>query len=85
MHVAESMIDWFFNKGNHGEDVKEVFYYLDGLPDHSYMKALYRYPQNQFPYEELLERNLERTAEEAEFELTDTGYDHAFKSYTLQN
>lgn len=60
-------------EGNHGEDIKELFYYVDGLPDHSYMKALYRYPQNEFPYEELLQRNLERNQKDPEFELTDTG------------
>lgn len=60
-------------QGNHGEDMKELFYYVDGLPDHSYMKALYRYPQNEFPYEELLQRNLERNQKDPEFELTDTG------------
>lgn len=64
------MVYW---QGNHGEDVKELFYYVDGLPDHSYMKALYRYPQNEFPYEELLQRNLERNQQDPEFELTDTG------------
>lgn len=53
--------------------MKELFYYVDGLPDHSYMKALYRYPQNEFPYEELLQRNLERNQQDPEFELTDTG------------
>lgn len=60
-------------QGNHGEDMKELFYYVDGLPDHSYMKAIYRYPQNEFPYEELLQRNLERNQKDPEFELTDTG------------
>lgn len=54
--------------------MKELFYYVDGLPDHSYMKALYRYPQNEFPYEELLQRNLERNQQDPEFELTDTGF-----------
>lgn len=53
--------------------MKELFYYVDGLPDHSYMKVLYRYPQNEFPYEELLQRNLERNQQDPEFELTDTG------------
>lgn len=54
--------------------MKELFYYVDGLPDHSYMKVLYRYPQNEFPYEELLQRNLERNQQDPEFELTDTGF-----------
>ncbi|XP_056009175.1 uncharacterized protein LOC125667437 [Ostrea edulis] len=60
-------------EGNHGEDMKELLYYLDGIPDHSYMKALYRYPQNEFPYDELLQLNMERNRSEPEFELTDTG------------
>ncbi|XP_062572717.1 uncharacterized protein LOC134234672, partial [Saccostrea cucullata] len=76
-HKDEFLKERFFGlsgpQGNHGEDIKEVFYYLDGLPDHSYMKALYRYPQNEFPYDELLQMNLERNEQEPEFELTDTG------------
>ena len=60
-------------EGNHGEDVKEVYFYTDGAPTHSYMRALYRYPQAAFPYEELLAENLRRTKEEPEFELLETG------------
>ncbi len=60
------------NEGNHGEDVKEVYYYLDGTPTNSYLKMLYKYPQSEFPYSELVERN--RTSKEhPEFELIDTG------------
>jgi hypothetical protein len=59
-------------EGNHGEDVKEYYYYLDSTPTHSYMKYLYKYPQNEFPYADLIERNKERSREEMEYELLDT-------------
>jgi hypothetical protein len=59
--------------GNHGEDVKEYYFYLDGTPTHSYMRALYRYPQRAFPYERLCEENRRRTREDPEYELIDTG------------
>ena len=55
-------------EGNHGEDVKEAYYYLDSTPTHSYMRALYKYPQAEFPYERLLEENRRRGKSEAEFE-----------------
>jgi hypothetical protein len=60
-------------QGNHGEDVKELYYYLDSTPTHSYMKALYKYPQGRFPYEQLLKQNAARTMKDPEFELLDTG------------
>lgn len=60
-------------EGNHGEDVKECYYYLDSTPTHSYMKALYKYPQNAFPYAHLVEENRRRSRKEPEYELTDTG------------
>ncbi|WP_418122551.1 MGH1-like glycoside hydrolase domain-containing protein [Chryseobacterium sp. PTM-20240506] len=60
-------------QGNHGEDVKEYFYYLDSTPTHSYMKMLYKYPQNAFPYEDLLNINAGRSKNEDEYELIDTG------------
>lgn len=60
-------------QGNHGEDVKEQYYYLDNVPSHSYMKMLYKYPQRAFPYERLVDENRRRTKQEAEFELIDTG------------
>ncbi|MBA2113660.1 MGH1-like glycoside hydrolase domain-containing protein [Bremerella alba] len=59
-------------EGNHGEDVKEAYYYLDSTPTHSYMKALYKYPQAEYPYNHLREENARRNREEPEFELTDT-------------
>jgi hypothetical protein len=60
-------------QGNHGEDVKELYYYLDSTPTHSYMKMLYKYPQNEFPYKKLLEENRRRTKNDPEFEIMDTG------------
>lgn len=60
-------------EGNHGEDVKELYYYLDNTPTHSYQKMLYRYPQSAYPYEQILEENKRRTKDEREFELADTG------------
>lgn len=60
-------------QGNHGEDVKECYHYLDSTPTHSYMRALYRYPQDRFPYERLVEESLRRTRRDPEFELADTG------------
>ncbi len=60
-------------EGNHGEDVKEYYYYLDATPTHSYMKFLYRYPHNAFPYDELVEENKKRSTHDREFELIDTG------------
>jgi len=60
-------------QGNHGEDVKECYFYLDSSPTHSYMRALYKYPQAEFPYVRLVEENNRRGRSEREFELTDTG------------
>src|SRR5450631_1084194 len=61
------------NQGNHGEDVKELYYYLDSTPTHSYMKCLYKYPQAEYPYEQLLAENRKRTRQDPEYELLDTG------------
>ncbi|MGD0569150.1 MAG: glucosidase [Candidatus Sulfotelmatobacter sp.] len=60
-------------EGNHGEDVKEYYFYLDSTPTHSYMKYLYKYPQAAFPYAQLVEENRRRSKNEAEYELLDTG------------
>ena len=60
-------------EGNHGEDVKELYYYLDSSPTHSYMKMLYKYPQAAFPYEQLIGENKRRTRLDPEYELLDTG------------
>ena len=61
------------HEGNHGEDVKELYYYLDATSTHSYLKALYKYPQAAFPYQRLIEENRRRGKAEPEFELVDTG------------
>ena len=61
------------NEGNHGEDVKEYYFYIDSTPTHSYMKYLYKYPQHEFPYLDLVETNRSRSRHEFEYELLDTG------------
>ena len=61
------------SEGNHGEDVKEYYFYLDSTPTHSYMKYLYKYPQAAFPYADLVETNRRRSRNEMEYELLDTG------------
>jgi len=61
------------SQGNHGEDVKEYYFYLDSTPTHSYMKYLYKYPQAAYPYEDLVRTNGQRTRHEMEYELLDTG------------
>ncbi len=60
-------------EGNHGEDVKELYYYVDSTPTHSYGRMLYKYPQAAYPYEQLLAENRSRTRQDPEFELIDTG------------
>ena len=61
------------SEGNHGEDVKELYYYLDGVPSHAYMRMLYKYPQAAYPYERLVQENRRRGMDQPEFELVDTG------------
>jgi Glycosyl hydrolase family 63 C-terminal domain len=61
------------NEGNHGEDVKEYYFYLDSTPTHSYMRFLYKYPQGAFPYAQLVEENRKRSKRDLEYELIDTG------------
>jgi hypothetical protein len=61
------------SEGNHGEDVKELYFYLDATPTHSYLRMLYKYPQGRFPYEELRRENARRTTLDPEYELLDTG------------
>jgi hypothetical protein len=60
-------------EGNHGEDVKELYYYLDSTPTHSYMKMLYKYPQQEFPYNKLVIETMRRSRQEPEYEIQDTG------------
>jgi len=61
------------HQGNHGEDVKECYYYLDNVPSHAYMKALYKYPHGPFPYADLIATNARRSRDDPEYELVDTG------------
>src|SRR5579862_3303889 len=61
------------SEGNHGEDVKELYYYLDSTPTHSYMRMLYKYPQAEYPYANLVEENKRRGKLDPEYELIDTG------------
>jgi hypothetical protein len=61
------------SEGNHGEDVKEYYFYVDSTPTHSYMKYLYKYPQREYPYRDLVETNRQRSKEDFEYELLDTG------------
>ena len=71
--LKERMFGLTNHEGNHGEDVKELYYYLDATPTHSYMRGLYRYPQRAFPYERLVAENKRRGRDQPEFEIADTG------------
>ncbi len=71
--LKERMFGLTGEEGNHGEDVKEYFFYLDSTPTHSYMRYLYKYPQQEYPYALLVEENRRRGREAPEFELLDTG------------
>jgi hypothetical protein len=71
--LKERMFGLTAHEGNHGEDVKEYYFYLDNTPTHSYMKYLYKYPHAAYPYEQLLEENRRRGKNDMEYELIDTG------------
>lgn len=71
--IKERLFGLTNTQGNHGEDVKEYYYYLDNTPTHSYMKMLYKYPQNAFPYQDLIDKNAAAGKENPEYELIDTG------------
>jgi Glycosyl hydrolase family 63 C-terminal domain len=71
-------------EGNHGEDVKECYFYLDSTPTHSYMKALYKYPQAEFPYERLVGENRNRGRDMPEFEIEDTGIFEGGRYFDIQ-
>jgi hypothetical protein len=71
--VKERLFGLTNHEGNHGEDVKEYYYYLDSTPTHSYMRYLYKYPQAAFPYRDLVETNRRRSRSDLEYELIDTG------------
>lgn len=71
--LKERLFGLINSEGNHGEDVKELYYYQDSSPTHSYMRALYKYPQNEYPYAWLVNENRSRGVDKPEFELLDTG------------
>src|SRR5436309_12739877 len=71
--VKERLFGLTNSEGNHGEDVKEYYFYLDSTPTHSYMKYLYKYPQAAYPYDQLVQTNRGRSRQEPEYELLDTG------------
>ncbi|HEX5472989.1 MAG TPA: glucosidase, partial [Lacipirellulaceae bacterium] len=71
--LKERLFGLASEEGNHGEDVKEYYFYLENTPTHSYMKYLYKYPQAEFPYAHLLNENKRRTRQDPEYELVDTG------------
>ncbi|MBE2224426.1 MAG: glucosidase, partial [Anaerolineae bacterium] len=71
--LKERMFGLTGSEGNHGEDLKEYYFYLDNTPTHSYMKMLYKYPHAEFPYQHLIEENQRRSKAEPEYELVDTG------------
>ena len=71
--LKERMFGLNAHEGNHGEDVKEYYFYLDNTPTHSYMKCVYKYPHAAYPYEQLLEENQRRNNNDREYELVDTG------------
>jgi len=71
--LKERMFGLTSREGNHGEDVKEYYFYLDNVPSHAYMKCLYKYPQRAYPYADLVEENARRTRADPEYELLDTG------------
>lgn len=71
--LKERLLGLNGNQGNHGEDCKELYYYLDSTPSHSYSKALYKYPQAAFPYDDLRKENERRGKNDSEYELLDAG------------
>lgn len=82
--LKERLFGLASTEGNHGEDVKEIYFHLDALPTHSYMKYLYRYPQAEFPYQELKEQAQRRTTQDAEFEILDTGVFDEHKFFDVE-
>jgi len=71
--LKERLFGLSANEGNHGEDVKELYYFLDATPTHSYLKMLYKYPQQEYPYKKLVEENRRRGKTDPEYEIQDTG------------
>ncbi|MEP6583140.1 MAG: glucosidase [Ginsengibacter sp.] len=89
--IKERLFGLSNSRGNHGEDVKELYYYLDNIPSHFYMKYLYKYPQEAYPYSDLVEKNEERDKHQPEYEILDTGifnddkYFDVFVEYAKNN
>jgi hypothetical protein len=81
--LKERMFGLTNSEGNHGEDVKEYYFYLDSTPTHSYMKFLYKYPQEAFPYDDLVRINRGRSRQEMEYELLDTGIFNADRYFDV--
>lgn len=81
--LKERMFGLNNNEGNHGEDLKEYYFYIDSTPTHSYMKYLYKYPQAAYPYEQLIKKNRERTHKDMEYELLDTGIFNEDRYYDI--
>src|SRR5688500_18805627 len=71
--LKERLFGLTSGEGNHGEDVKEYYFYLDATPTHSYQRFLYKYPQGEYPYQRLIDENRRRSPEQRELELLDTG------------
>src|SRR3954447_21185325 len=71
--IKERLFGLTNSEGNHGEDVKEYYFYLDSTPTHSYMKYLYKYPQEAYPYDQVVKANRGRSRTQQEYELLDTG------------
>ncbi|BAN27912.1 MGH1-like glycoside hydrolase domain-containing protein [Caballeronia insecticola] len=71
--IKERLFGLTNEQGNHGEDVKELYFYVDGTPTHSYMKMLYKYPHDAYPYQDLIDENKRRGADQPEYEVLDTG------------
>ena len=82
--LKERMFGLSGNQGNHGEDVKEYFFYLDATPSHSYLKFLYKYPQMEFPYSSLVEENRRRTPYDPPLSLLDTGAFHENRYWDME-
>jgi hypothetical protein len=84
--IKERLFGLTNDEGNHGEDVKELYFYLDGVPTHSYMRMLYKYPHAAFPYRDLVEENRRRGTDVPEYEILDTGVfdDNAYFDITVE-
>ncbi|KMZ12886.1 Acyl-coenzyme A synthetase/AMP-(fatty) acid ligase [Candidatus Burkholderia humilis] len=82
--IKERLFGLTNQEGNHGEDVKELYFYLDGTPTHSYMRMLYKYPHAAFPYADLVDENARRGADVGEYEVLDTGVFDDFRYFDVQ-